>query len=131
MICAFSINVELKAPTGSSITFPSSNVKSFVTISIICFPSGTSISLACISALDTSLEDIPEYLSLASFVTLFCTIVTYFPGIVMYAEFIFMFISFSASCTTLDIESAKLFSSTIFPFCMPLLFLLVLQITSI
>ena len=77
------MNLLLNVPIGSSTIFPSSNMNSFITISIICFPSGTSISFAYIKLLDTSLDDIPEYLSLASFVTLFCTMVTYFPGIVM------------------------------------------------
>ena len=58
------------------------------TISIIVLFSGTSISFACIIADDTSFADIPEYLSYTTFVTLLCTIVTTFPCIVIYAEYI-------------------------------------------
>ena len=74
--CAFKENVDTKFPTGSSTARPSSKTNLSVTISIILFPSGTSISFTCKSADDTSLVDIPAYLSFIVFVTLFCTIVT-------------------------------------------------------
>ena len=76
------VKLELKLPTGSCTDFPLSKINSSVTISIICFPSGISMSFTCDMPLKTSFVDIPAYLSLASFKTLFCTIVTYFPGIV-------------------------------------------------
>ena len=80
--CAFNVKLPLKFPIGSVTTFPFSRINWFSTISIICLPSGTSISFTCIMLEVTSFAEIPAYLSLASFNTLFCTIVTYFPGIV-------------------------------------------------
>ena len=100
IIWAFKVKLELKLPTGSSVVFPVSKINLSGTISIETFPSGISISLTCIIAVCTSLNDIPEYLSLASFVILFCTIVVYLPGIVTYAEF------------TLNPDSSSILSNT-------------------
>jgi len=80
--CPFTVNDELRLPTGSSIILPLSNINWFAIISIKTWFSGISISLTCIIADVTSLVDIPAYLSFASFTILFCTIVTYLPGIV-------------------------------------------------
>jgi len=55
------------------------------------------MSLTCNNADDTSFTETPENLSFIFFVMLFCTIVTYFPAIVKYAEFIFISASLSAS----------------------------------
>ena len=57
-----------------------------------------SISFTCNNAEDTSFTETPEYLSFIVFVMLFCTIVTYFPAIVKYAELILISASLSASC---------------------------------
>ena len=82
IICALIVKLELKFPTGSVTTVPLSNITLSGTMSIKVFPSGISISFTCIIAFCTSLIEIPAYLSLASLVMLFCTIVTYFTGIV-------------------------------------------------
>ena len=91
------MNEETRFPTGSSTALPSSNINLSVTMSIMLFPSGTSMSLTCNNADDTSFTETPENLSFIFFVMLFCTIVTYFPAIVKYAEFIFISASLSAS----------------------------------
>jgi hypothetical protein len=65
------VNDALNAPIGSSVILPSSRTKFSASISINCLSSGISTSLACDIADATSLEDMPEYLSLASFVILF------------------------------------------------------------
>ena len=96
MICAFKVNSDDKFPTGSLVLVPSFKINSFGTISIIVFPSGTSMSLTCIMACPTSRTEIPAYLSFNSFVTLFCTMVAYFPGMVTYAELILNLASSSA-----------------------------------
>ena len=130
-ICAFNVNDAQKLPIGSEIVFPSSNMNFSATISIIVLFSGTSISFACIIADDTSFADIPAYLSFTSFVTLFCTIVTSFPCIVIYAEFIFKSESVSASSIVFTIVLITSSSFIIFPFLIPLHILLALQIVSI
>ena len=107
-------------PTGSATIFPLSSIISDGTISIIVFPSGISISLACTIALWTSFNDIPANLSFSSFNMLFWTIVTSFPGIVTYAEFILN--SASSSASFIVFATLKLTSSSliILPFFIPL-----------
>ena len=100
-------------------------------MSIIVFPSGTSISFTWVIALWTSLSEIPAYLSLTSLTILFWTIVTYLPGIVVYAELILMLASSSASWivfTKLNVTSSSLI---ILPFFIPLHLHEVLHIVSI
>ena len=82
-ICAFNVNELLKFPIGSSVIFPLSKINLSGTMSIKDWFSGISISLTCIKANCTSFDDIPAYLSFTSFVILFWTTVTYFPGIVI------------------------------------------------
>ena len=79
---AFNVNDALKLPIGSCTIFPLSKINSSSTISISCMPSGIVISLTCMIEDDTSFAEIPAYLSFASLVIVFCTIVTYLPGIV-------------------------------------------------
>ena len=74
------------------------------------------MSLTCNNADDTSFTETPENLSFIFFVMLFCTIVTYFPAIVKYAEFIFISASLSASWIDFTIAFAISSSSIIFVF---------------
>ena len=131
MICAFKVNSDDKFPTGSLVLVPSFKINSFGTISIIVFPSGTSMSLTCIMACPTSRTEIPAYLSFNSFVTLFCTMVAYFPGMVTYAELILNLASSSAFSIVFAIERAISSSFIIFPFLIPSHLLLVEHIISI
>jgi len=89
------------------------------------------MSFTCIIAVCTSLIDIPEYLSFTSLVILFCTIVTYLPGIVTYAELIFKFVSSSASLIVFAKLKITSSSFIIFPFFSPLHLYEVLAIISI
>ena len=131
IICAFNVKFELKFPTGSVTTFPLSSTICDGTMSIIVFPSGISMSLACIIALWTSFNAIPANLSFNSFTMLFWTIVTYFPGIVTYAELILK--SASSSASFIVFAMLKLISSSliILPFFKPEHFSDVLHIVSI
>ena len=81
MIWQSSVKLDANEPTGFLTSFPSSKTKSFVIMSIICLFSGISIAFAANNAVRTSLVEMPEYISFASFVTLICTIVTSYPGI--------------------------------------------------
>ena len=67
------MNEETRFPTGSSTALPSSNINLSVTMSIMLFPSGTSMSLTCNNADDTSFTETPENLSFIFFVMLFCS----------------------------------------------------------
>lgn len=88
-------------------------------MSIKILSSGMSISFICIIADVTSLLEIPAYLSFASFKILFCTIVTYLPGIVTYAECIFKFAISSTSEIVFEIALEISSSSVIFDFFIP------------
>ena len=131
IICAFIVKLELILPTGSVTTVPFSNTILSNTISTKACDSGTSMSFIWLIAPWTSFIDIPEYLSFTSLTMLFWTIVTYLPGIVTYAEFIFKFVSSSASLIVFAM--LKLISSSfiIFPFFSPLHLYDVLLIVSI
>ena len=89
------------------------------------------MSLTCIILAETSFIDIPAYLSFASFNILFWTIVTYFPGIVMYVELIVKLASISAFFINFVTARTISSSSIIFPFFIPLHFWLSVYITSI
>lgn len=129
--CAFKVKLELKLPTGSSFMSPLSKTNFPGTISINVLSSGISMSFTWIIAEVTSFVDIPAYLSFVSFTIVFWTIVTYLPGIVVYAEFIFKFNSSSASLTVFDIAITSSSGLMIFPFLIPLHLQSVLQVTSI